>query len=928
MIVMKSIMLLFAFCIFLETYGHIPAKKPLTIEDYKSWNALSNTIVSADGKRMAYEQNPQRGDGKLILKYGRIENTFPRGYKAAFSPESDYMVFGIKQPEQTLRDARTKKVSRDKFPKDSLGILVFSKGNMIHKFPRLGSFRIPEENARWIAFTQSPDVKKDTANQDGDKKAKTSKHNDLVLFNVETADTLILTDVKEWIYAKKGSVLFLRREKEEKEGTISSLEAFFPSTRKKELLFSAKGWMERLVIDDSGEKYAFLFSSDTIKEKIYSLYIGMPGKQAEKKVDSYSQGIPVGWSPSRNGIVYFSNDGTKLYFGTAESPRSEQKDSLEDEEKPILDIWSWNDEKLQSQQLVELDMEKKRTYLAVIHLSSNRLVQLADPNLRNVFPIQKGNGDVALGYNESPYLRETGWTGKYSRDYYLVDVNLGIKREIVDCQPYVRISPGGHYVIWYDYEEGHFYARSTDIYNLRAVPLTGMLPVKFFDEDDDRPTEPSPYGIAGWSEGDRFIYIYDRYDIWRIDPAGERVPVCITKGLGRRTHTRFRYLQLDYDLDYIPLDQPVLLNAFNEKTMSNGFYKCSFGQITEPELLIMDQAHFAGVRKAKAADKLIWTRENVRDFPDLWCSNLDFTHAERISHANPQQAGYVWPTVQMVEWTSFSGEKLKGLLYLPENINPGKKYPMLVYFYEKNSENLYRHHSPTPSRSTIDRTFFVSNGYAVFVPDITYRNGYPGQSAYNAVVSGTHYLLNTFPFLDEKKLGLQGQSWGGYQVAYLITQTDLFSAAMAGAPVSNMTSAYGGIRWQTGLVRMFQYERQQSRIGGSLWEKPLQYIENSPLFMAPKVNTPLLMMHNDADGAVPWSQGIEFFVALRRLNKPVWLLNYNHQPHNLESSSWANRMDLSKRMSQFFDHYLKGQPIPPWMEKGVPAMEKGKNLGY
>ncbi len=928
MFVMKILTLFIAVIIFLETFGQIPAKKPLSIEDYKSWNSLSNTILSADGRYVAFEQNPQRGDGILVLKKDRIKETFPRGYKAEFSPESNFLVFGIKQPEKTVRDARAKKVSRNKFPQDSLAVRIFSPVDRLHKFPRLGYFRIPEENARWIAFTQSMEEKQDTSIQEGEKKAKTSKNNDLVLFNVETADTLVFKDVKEWIYAKTGNVLFLRYEKEEKEGTFTSLQTFYPSTGTKTQLFSEKGWMERLVIDDNGEKYAFLFTTDTIKEKTYSMYIGGPGQTAEKKIDSYTPGIPVGWSPSKNGIVYFSKNGTRLYFGTSESPRVEEKDSLKDEEKPLLDIWSWNDDKLQSQQLVELERERKRTYLAVYHLDLSRFVQLADPTLKNVAPGQKGNGNIALGYNEEPYLRETGWTGKYSRDYYLVDVNSGIKREIVDCQPYVRISPGGRFVIWYNYEEGNFYARSTDINKLEAVPLTGILPVNFFDEDDDRPTDPSPYGIAGWSEDDRFIYIYDRFDIWRLDPSGERVPVCITKGLGRRTQTRFRYLQLDYDLDYIPHDQPVLLNAFNENTMSDGFYSFNFGQISEPELLLIQQSHFSGVRKAKAAEKLIWTRENVRDFPDLWYSNSDFSHAERISYANPQQEEYVWPNVQLVEWTSFSGEKLKGLLYFPDNMAPDKKYPMIVYFYEKNSENLHRHHQPAPSRSTLDRTYYTSNGYIVFVPDITYRKGYPGQSAYNAVVSGTHYLLNTFPYIDEKKLGLQGHSWGGYQIAYLITQTDLFSAAMAGAPVSNMTSAYGGIRWQTGMVRMFQYERQQSRIGGSLWEMPLQYIENSPLFMAPKVNTPLLMMHNDADGAVPWSQGIEFFVALRRLNKPVWLLNYNHQPQNLESSSWANRIDLSKRMSHFFDHYLKGQPMPLWMEKGVPALEKGKNLGY
>jgi len=281
-----------------------------------------------------------------------------------------------------------------------------------------------------------------------------------------------------------------------------------------------------------------------------------------------------------------------------------------------------------------------------------------------------------------------------------------------------------------------------------------------------------------------------------------------------------------------------------------------------------------------------------------------------------------------VEWTSFSGEKLKGLLYKPENLDPNHKYPMVVYFYERNSELLNRHQHPSPSHSTINKTFYNSNGYLVFVPDITYRDGYPGQSAYNAIVSGTQHLINKYPFVDEKHIGLQGQSWGGYQTAYLITQTDMFAAGMAGAPVSNMTSAYGGIRWETGISRMSQYEHTQSRIGGTLWEKPLHYIENSPLFYAPKVNTPLLMMHNDNDGAVPWYQGIEYFVALRRLDKPVWMLTYNDEPHNLKTTSWANRVDLSTRMFQFFNHYLKGKPMPEWMEKGVPAIEKGKNLGY
>ena len=250
---------------------------------------------------------------------------------------------------------------------------------------------------------------------------------------------------------------------------------------------------------------------------------------------------------------------------------------------------------------------------------------------------------------------------------------------------------------------------------------------------------------------------------------------------------------------------------------------------------------------------------------------------------------------------------------------------MMVYFYERNSDGLHNYRTPAPSRSTINIPYFVSNDYLVFVPDIKYEIGLPGPSAFNCIIPGVQAVIAKGG-VDVENMAIQGQSWGGYQVAYLITQTNMFKAAGAGAPVVNMTSAYGGIRWGTGMSRMFQYEQTQSRIGGTLWEKPLYYLENSPLFMMDRVQTPVLIMHNDEDGAVPWYQGIEMFMALKRLNKPAWLLQYNGEDHNLTQRK--NAKDLSVRLSQFFDHYLKGAPAPLWMSEGLPAVEKGKTLKY
>ncbi|MBW6534302.1 MAG: prolyl oligopeptidase family serine peptidase [Mariniphaga sp.] len=926
---MRRIALLLLSFVYLSVFGQEPAKKPISIDDFGSWNTLNNPIISNDGNRIAFEQNPQKGDGMLIVKSGKSDfDTIPRGNKAEFSPDNNFIVFSIKQPEDSIRKAKLDKVKKEDIPKDSLGIRIFGR-NEVKKFPKLKSFKIPEENARWIAFTvESAPAPKDTTENNSKKKKEKQEGDDLVLFQVETGDTLMFRNVSDWSYAKKGESLFFSRELKDSTGTVSSLFAFDTSTGQSSKIYSEEGWLKKLTSDEAGSRFAFLFSQDTIKEKVYSLYLGTVDKTPEEIVDGYTGGIPVGWTPSENGNLNFSEDGTKLFFGTAKAPEPAPKDTLLDEEKPKLDIWNWQDLKIQPQQKVEADREKKRTYLAVYHIGLNRFIQLADPQVRDVSTLEKGNGDLAFGYNELPYLRESSWTGTRNRDYYVIDVKSGIKREIADCQSYVRISPQGKYVVWYEPADSSFYTRSTDINRLEAVSLTKILPVNFYDERNDTPMDPRPYGIAGWSEDDRFVYIYDRFDIWKLDPAGERVPVNITNTYGRRNQIRLRYVNLDSDLEHIPSDEPALLSAFDEQTMTGGFFQTRFGIVADPELLAMEKNQFGGVKKAKNADKLIWTKESVSEFPDLWCSDLNFMKSEQISNANPQQENFIWPKVQMVEWTSFSGEKLQGLLYFPENLDPGEKYPMVIYFYERSSEGLFRHQHPAPSRSTINRPFYTSNGYIVFVPDITYKEGYPGQSAYNAIVSGTQYLTNTFPYIDEKRMALQGQSWGGYQIAYLITQTDLYAAAMAGAPVSNMTSAYGGIRWQTGMSRMFQYEQTQSRIGGTLWEKPLHYIENSPLFYAPKVNTPLLMMHNDDDGAVPWYQGIEYFVALRRLDKPVWMLSYNGEPHNLNAASWANRVDLSKRMYQFFNHYLKGEPMPEWMEKGVPAVEKGENLGY
>jgi dipeptidyl aminopeptidase/acylaminoacyl peptidase len=401
----------------------------------------------------------------------------------------------------------------------------------------------------------------------------------------------------------------------------------------------------------------------------------------------------------------------------------------------------------------------------------------------------------------------------------------------------------------------------------------------------------------------------------------------MTNSFGRANNLRLRYTKLDPEEESVSKKNAMFLSAFNYYTKESGYYTLRPGKSENPVKLIIDKASFPGnLAKAKKSDVLIWQKGDFTNYPELYFSGMRFDNIRKISVTNPQQNINNWGTAELFEWMSFDRQKLQGILYKPENFDPAKKYPMIVYFYEKSSDGLYNYMPPAPSASIINRTFAVSNGYIVFVPDIPYKIGYPGQSCYNSVLSGTYALLEKYSYIDKDRLGLDGQSWGGYQIAYLVTQTDLFACAYAGAAVSDMISAYGGIRWGTGMSRMFQYEKTQSRIGGTLWDKPLQFLENSPIFWVPKINTPLLLMHNDADDAVPWYQSIEFITALRRLDKPAWLLSYNEEAHNLLKR--PNKKDISIRKMQFFDHYLKDSPMPYWMKYGISQTEKGKIDGY
>lgn len=909
-------------------------KKSLTPEDFDHWQTISGGRLSPDGRYVIYELQPGMGDGSLIIHdlEKRSSDTIPRGSNARFSGDGSYIAFSIETPLEIRRKEETEKTSGKKKQKDSMGIYMLNS-KQLTKYPDNHGMSMPEEGSSWMVYKTLVEVSPETdttatANKDSletpKAEGKVKKDTLLLALNPVKGDSLAFKDIDDYSWAKKAGVLMLNSQQKDSTGAKSYLMLFNASNAKLDTIYTADGEFKGITTDEQGEQLAFLHTADTTDIKSYALMTGTSEAITTVQPDAIKD-LPNGWEISKNANPYFSEDGKKLFFGTAYPEQETEKDTLLNREREKLDIWAWTDKQLQPMQLLNKSKEEKRTYRAVYHMARKEAIQLADSSLPEVSIDDHGNARYAIARDGAPYERAQSWSGLWINDFYLVDTETGARKELVKGQSGLWKGPDEKYALLYDRKDSVYYG--IELATGKRTPLTNELEVVFYNELHDTPSEPRPYGLAGWTKDDQYVLVYDRYDIWRLDPSGKKAPLNLTRN-GRTTNTEYRYVQLDRDEDYIDLRKEVVLRAFNETTKEQGIAFTRFNRARDPRIEQMGDHEFNYVMKAKDADKVLFTMERFDMYPDLMVSTSNFKDAVKISNAGAQMDDFKWGETRLVTWKGYDGSELQGVLYLPQNMEAGRKYPMVTYFYERSSDRIHSFNHPAPSRSVINKSFYVSNDYIVFVPDIVYRDGYPGQSAFDCIVSGVEAMVEDHSFIDTDKIALQGQSWGGYQTAYLITQTDRFAAAMAGAPVSNMTSAYGGIRWGSGMSRMFQYERTQSRLGVTLWDNQELYLQNSPLFYADKVNTPLLMMHNDNDGAVPWYQGIEYFVALRRLDKPVWMLNYNGMPHNLSGNAWGNRKDLSIRMMQFFDHYLKGEEAPQWMEKGRPAVEKETNKAY
>ena len=892
-------------------------KKPLDHSVYDSWQHIAANALSADGKILTYQVDPQEGDGTLFVRNRQTKKviSIPRGHKAQVLDDGIRMICLIKPLFKQTRQAMIQKKSPEDMPKDTLAVVNLQTGQ-IKKFGHVLSHSMGKLAVGAVAFSVGDTTlipKKERKGKDNGKP--------LLVYYLANGRIDTLKHVDQFGMNRQGTALAYTCKYKKNKSQLALLDL---ASGKSILLGDTLAFYSLPQFSYDGNKMLYLESCDTATtgSKHCSLQeYSMGAKQSRKIVGTELQAdVPADWGITENGSPRYSRDGKRIFVGIQRYIAPDDT-TLYAFETPALDIWRHDAPVLPPAEKVRLKDIQKQTCTTVV--INGKLIPLTTSFYDDIRLIDRGNAAYALSIDRTPHMVETQWSYQIPLTVSLVELTTGQRKEIITGQvAHVTASPSCKYVAWYDLQSSQWMVYETRTGLTHS--LTGLLSVNFFDEEDDHPMLKDAYGAIDWTEGERDLLVYDRFDLWRIPLSGGKA-VNLTRGEGRNNNCVYRYIETrDEDAPcYIEGSKRLLLSVFDKTSKKNGIATTSLNG--DLKKLPLEEYTFSKIAKARNTEIYTYLKGNFQHPNDVWVAGKDFSKQQKISSINPQQKDYNWGSVELIHWTAFDGKPMEGLLYKPEDFDESKQYPVMVYFYEKFSENRYRYVEPQPSWSTVNLSFYTSRGYLVFVPDIVYTPGTPGESAYNCIVSGAKFLAG-FPWVDKQNMAIQGQSWGGYQVAYLITRTHMFKAAEAGAPVSNMTSAFGGIRWESGSSRQGQYEQGQSRIGRNLWEAPELYISNSALFKLPEVKTPLLIMHNDADGAVPWYQGIEMFMGLRRLGKPVWMLEYNNEAHNLKER--RNRKDLTIRLQQFFDYYLKGAPEPEWMKSGIPILRKGQYFAY
>ncbi len=926
---MKNIL----FCFFLLgisiSWGQ---KKIIDNSSYLEWKRLEKQQFSKNDRWITYEVNPLIGDGYLHW-YETLtgkHDSLLRGKDAQLDPNGQFIAWKVTPGFDTLRKCELNKVDKKKWPKDSLYIYLTANDSLI-KIPKLKSFKVSED-ASVLAYLSevspksAPEIKKNWLQKHAFVKEKKpvdkpkSDGHQLTLWT--TTNSWNQVNVTKYSLPKNGKYVAIVTQQKLKNDS-SQVRVYEVSTKQLIKEFDRNTSCETPVWNEDGTRLAFFSSLDTNKVKQFELIVyDLALNKTWVLGDTLTPDFDTLKGISENRTPIFTRDNRFLFFGICDRVKPEVKDTLLESEKVHVDIWHYKDLEIQAQQLVQLNQEKKRNDLCVFHFANENIIPLSNDTL-NVRISDQQIGDYVQGTSNESYAIQQQWKSPGFEDVYRVSLLDGSIQLLAKGLSFPgNLSPKGKFFTYFLSEKSQYMLLDIDAQTSKVIN-PNRKNITWNEDLNGQPMEAGPEGWIGFDRTEDHVYFKSRFDLWDYQISKQTL-TSLSNDWATKNNVRLDLVKWETDSVYIDLND-CYATSFELSTKNEGVYL--FDQSKENGLrqLIQIPARISLIERSPNKSHYFFRWMTVSHYPELELWNDQYQPQAEISVTNPQQKEYNWATSEIVKWRAYDGQNLEGILYKPADYDATKKYPLLLYYYELNSDNLNNYQSPRPSASIINPTEYASAGYLVFIPDIRYEIGHPAKSAYNCIMSATDHLIKNFP-IDSLHMGLQGQSWGGYQTAQLVTMTKRYAAAMAGAPVGNMISAYGGIRWGSGLNRQFQYESTQSRIGKTIWEAPELYIENSPLFHLTNVTTPLLIMSNDRDGAVPWYQGLELYNGMRRLGKPCWLLNYNDDDHNLTKTPY--KFDLSIRMRQFFDHYLLQKPAPIWLKEGIPAVDKGQKLGY
>jgi dipeptidyl aminopeptidase/acylaminoacyl peptidase len=898
------------------------------------WETLGPATLSPDGKWLAHEIRRTDKNDELRVAPAAGGKTHALAFCAspAFSADSRWLAC-----EATVSEADQDKLKKARKPlQNKMTVLELATGTVV-TVDDVQSLAFSGD-AAYLAFRRYPPARDTGAGGRGgdvgsggasgggrgDAEPSDPAGSTLTIRNLATGGDTTFGNVTGYAWQDNGTNLAITIGVEGRTG--NAIQVFDPRAGSLRVLDSGPALFTALAWRKESSDLAALrsFKQDAYDGESYTVLAWKSlGETRSAHVDAQvdAQRRIVSSRPPQ-----WSEDGATVYVGVAEwlkKPAGKKPD----DDPATVEVWHWKDENVISEQKLTATRDRDRNTLAAWHVASGALVPLST-NVKEQARLAK-HGGRALALDGTPYQNDAMF-GRPFTDVYQVNIDTGARTLVAKhLIPPVDFSPGGRYAL--NFQDGHF--QVYDLESGAARDITKDAPAKWANQENDYPVSQKPaYGIAGWTKNDRSVIVYDAYDLWELFPDGGKARRLTD---GSAEEIRHRYVRMaprpgagggrggrgggGEDAEWIDLDKPVYLSLEGRWTKRSGYARLENGK-TE-RLVWLDQG-VRGLEKARNADTFVYQAGAWNQSPNYFTAGADLKNPRKASDTNPFAAQYPWGQAELVDYKNSHGERLQGALYYPANYERGKQYPMIVQIYEIMSTQLHNWTAPS-ERTTYNPAVWTQNGYFVYRPDIVFRPRAPGLSALDCVTSGVKKVLES-GMIDAKRVGLVGHSWGGYETTFLLTQSNLFAAGVAGGPLTNLASSYGEIYWNSGGPETNHAEVGQERMEVPLYEDPQAYIRNSAVYFAHKLSAPLLLSVGDHDGASDWHQDIELYNSARRAGKPVVMLVYEGENHAVAQK--ANQLDYHRRINAWFDHYLKGEPAPEWITQGVSVLEREREL--